>query len=93
MNIPRPAEWLIRLAVALALPTLACTAWYAGDALAPEQRGWQPALTLAFPVLLMALAAFVVELVSPKRSNRKLAVLAAFVVLPVILLLVFIQHN
>jgi len=79
---------LVRLAIAVALPTVACVGWYSLDDLRPEHSAWAVPVVLAYPLLLIGAAGLVSQWVSPRerRSTWLLGISAAFVVLPALLL-------
>jgi hypothetical protein len=82
---------LVRLAIALALPTLACTGWYAAEDLGPDHAGWAVPVALAYPLLLIGVAGGVMQWASPRRSAWVLAACGACALLPALLL--WIVHH
>jgi hypothetical protein len=81
------ATFLLRLAIAVALPSVACVGWYSLDDLRPEYSAWAVAVVLAYPLLLIGVAGGVMQWVTPQRRSKWLLGLsAACVVLPTLLL-------
>lgn len=77
---------LLRLAIAVALPTIACVGWYSAGDLRPEHSAWAVPVVLAYPLLLIGAVGLVVQCAAPKRSMRLLGASAACIVLPALLL-------
>jgi len=86
--MPGVNSLLVRLAIAVALPTVACVGWYSLDDLRPEHSAWAVPVVLAYPLLLIGATGLVMQWASPqeKRSTWLLGLSAAFVVLPALLL-------
>jgi hypothetical protein len=82
-----PKSLIVRLAIAIALPTVACVGWYGLDDLGPEHSAWAVPVVLAYPLLLIGVAGGVMQWASPQRRSKWLIGLsAACVVLPALLL-------
>jgi hypothetical protein len=77
---------LLRLAVAVALPTVACAGWYTLDDLHPEHSAWAVPVVLAYPLLLIGAVGVVSQWRSPRRSALRMGLSAACIVLPAIVL-------
>jgi hypothetical protein len=84
---PRSTTFLLRLAIAVALPSVACVGWYSLDDLRPEHSAWAVAVVLAYPLLLIGVAGCVMQWSAPeRRSTWLLGLSVACVVLPALLL-------
>ena len=73
MSAPDPVNRLLRVAVMLALPTLACFGYYTLDALPAERSTWAIAAVLAYPSVLIGTIGLVSALRRQPRSNRSVA--------------------
>jgi hypothetical protein len=82
-----PKSLIVRLAIAVALPTIACFGYYALDDLAPEHSAWAVPVVLAYPLLLIGVVGCVAQWVAPqKRSAVLMGLSVACVALPALLL-------
>lgn len=83
--------WALRLAVAVALPTLACTGYYAAGDLGDGQGQWTVPVILALPLALIGGIGLVAELLKARPSRPRCGFLSLLAVLPVIFL--FVIHH
>jgi hypothetical protein len=82
-----PTSLAVRLAIAIALPSVACIGYYGLDDLRPEYSAWAVPVVLAYPLLLIGVAGGVMQWAAPQRRSKWLLGLsAASIVLPALLL-------
>lgn len=93
MNRPQVPSWIIPLIIAVAIPTIACFAYYSLDELSDtdmlreENRFWHSAIILAYPASLIGLIGLVMTHYSPKKSLMKYSAWGACMLFPVVFLL------
>ena len=87
MGTPKIPPWLIRVVVAVAIPTMACFGYYSLERLGEGLEGWAVPVVLAYPAALIGLVGFVMAWNSPRRSIPKLALCALCIVVPILFLL------
>jgi hypothetical protein len=73
---------LIKLAVIVVVPTMACFGYYTLDALPPARTGWAIPAVLAYPACVIGGVGLVCALRAPRRSPSVLALWALCVALP-----------
>ena len=89
MSMPELPQWLVRLAVVVAVPTIACFGYYALADLGAERSSWAVPVVLAYPTALIGLVGLAGALMAPQRSRAKLWLSALlFVVAALFLVLV-----
>jgi hypothetical protein len=80
-------SWLIRIVVALLLPTVMCFGYYSLDAV-QEQSGPLPLLVaVSYPLTILGLVAMAAILLSRRVSKRWLALAALCFALPAAILI------
>jgi hypothetical protein len=87
MNTPDLPQWLVRLAVVVAVPTMACFGYYSLETHGDARGYWTLPVVLAYPAALMGLIAFVAALTSRRRSRGKLWLSALCFIVPSVFLL------
>jgi hypothetical protein len=90
MNRPRFPSWIIPLIIAVALPTIACFAYYSLDEtnmLIGNNSFWHSVVILAYPTSLLGLTGLVMTHYSPKKSCMKYSAWGACMLLPIVFLL------
>jgi hypothetical protein len=78
---------LVRLAVVIMVPTMACFGYYTLDALDDRRSAWAIPAVLAYPAALIGLVGLVSTLRAARPTRTRLALWALCVVAPVVLLL------
>ena len=78
---------LIKLAVIIAVPTMACFGYYTLDALPDSKSAWAVPAVLAYPAAVCGAIGLVAALRAPQRSTRMLALWALCIAAPCALLL------
>lgn len=73
---------LLKLAVMVLVPTMACFGYYTLDALPPARTAWAIPAVLAYPVCVIGVSGLVAALRVPRRPPRVLAVWALCIALP-----------
>ena len=86
MNMPNIPQWLIRAAVAVAVPTIACFGYYSLESLGDDKGPWTLPVILAYPMALIGLIALAAQLLSPSRSKLVLWLSALCIVMPILFL-------
>jgi hypothetical protein len=77
---------LVRLALAVALPGVACIGWYGLEDLAPEYAAWALPVVLAYPLALIGAAGGVALVLAPaRRTPLRIGLCIAAVLLPALL--------
>ena len=93
MNRPQVPSWIIPLIIAVAIPTIACFAYYSldelndTDMLREENSFWHSAIILAYPTSLIGLIGLVMTYYSPRKSIMKYSIWIACMLLPIVFLL------
>lgn len=87
MNVANIPEWLIRVALIVAIPSIACFGLYSLNDLGEENRIWAIPTILAYPATLIGLGALATTIRSPKKSKLKLWLWAFATAIPLALLL------
>jgi 4-amino-4-deoxy-L-arabinose transferase-like glycosyltransferase len=88
MSAPNLPQWLIRFAIAVALPSIACFGLYSLDHVAEDNSSWTVPVILAYPAALIGLGGLAMAVLAPRRSNVKIWWWAIGVAIPVMFLLV-----
>jgi hypothetical protein len=78
---------LVRLAVVIMVPTLACFGYYTLDALDDSRSAWVVPAVLAYPAALIGLIGLVSTLRDASATRTRLALWALCLAAPVVLLL------
>ena len=87
MTSSNPLSRLVRLAVMLLVPTLACFGYYTLDGLEPSRSAWAIPAVLAYPTALVGLLGLVSTLRTPRPSRTRFVLWSLCLVIPVALLL------
>ncbi|HEB27521.1 hypothetical protein LCGC14_3103390 [marine sediment metagenome] len=93
MNKPQLPQWVTPLVIAVALPTIACFAYYSLDELnstgqlGVENRFWTPAIILSYPASLIGLMGLVTTHYSPQKSIMKYCLWSICILIPMVFLL------
>lgn len=82
--IPR---WLVGIAVAATVPSIACFGFYTLDAVGEVGRRWPMLVILAYPVALIALISLVATSFSAQRTKPRALISAICFVAPALFLL------
>ncbi len=86
--IPEPAAyWLLRIAVALAVPAIPCFAYYSLAHIDDAHGLLYWSVVLAGPLALIGGVAWLRELIRPQRSRTAFWIAGSMVVLPAVWLL------
>ena len=88
MIAPNLPQWLVRLAVVVAVPGMACFGYYSLVYLGDEHASWSLPVLLAYPAALIGLVSLASALLSPQPSKRRLWLSAFCFIMPVVFLLV-----
>jgi len=88
MNARSAPSWLLRAAVALAVPTIACFGYYSLAYVDQEGSAWSTLVILAYPTALIGLVGVVAVLVSRRRSRALLWLAFVCLAVPLVFLLV-----
>ena len=93
MNRPQIPSWVIPVIIAVAIPTIACFAYYSLDELSDtdmlreQNHFWTSAVILAYPTSLIGLIGLVMTYYSPQKSIMKYSIWGACILLPIVFLL------
>lgn len=93
MNRPQLPSWIIPLIIAVALPTIACFAYYSLDELnspgqfGVENRFWTLAIILSYPASLIGLIGLIIALSAPQKSIMKYCLWGICMLIPMVFLL------
>ena len=87
MPSPHPLPGLVKLAVVIAVPTMACFGYYTLDGLDPDRSGWAIPAVLAYPLMLVGVVGLATSLRSARPSRSRLALWGLCVLAPLALLL------
>ena len=87
MTSPNKLAALVRLAVMLLVPTMACFGYYTLDGLDPARSAWAIPAVLSYPAALVGLIGMVSTLRVPQPSRARFVLWSLCLVLPVALLL------
>ncbi|MEH6616732.1 MAG: hypothetical protein V7699_02735 [Porticoccus sp.] len=93
MNKPQFSSWIIPLIIAVAIPTIACFAYYSldemnGSGMLREKNSfWTSAIILAYPTSLIGMIGLVMTHYSPKKSLIKYSTWGVCMLLPIVFLL------
>ena len=88
MSSPGISPWLIRLAVAVVVPTIACFGLYSSEYLDQEASSFiQSVAVLAYPIALIGLLGLGSVFLSPNRSRKRLLVWGLVILVPVLFLM------
>ena len=87
MTSPNKLAALVRLAVLLLVPTLACFGYYTLDGLDPARSAWAIPAVLALPIALVGLMGLVATLRTPRPTRTRCVLWSLCLVLPLALLL------
>ena len=87
MKRPDSMHNLVRLAVAVAVPTMACFGYYTLDALGEARSAWAIPAVLAYPLALIGAVGVVLALRAPQRHNGVLLLWSLCVAVPTALLI------
>ena len=87
MSSPARLQGVVRLAVVIAVPTMACFGYYTLDALDPRRSAWAVPAVLAYPLALVGLIGLVTSLRTARPSRTRLALWSLCVLAPLVLLL------
>jgi hypothetical protein len=93
MNKPQLPQWITPLVIAVALPTIACFAYYSlGELnstgqLGVENRFWTLAIILSYPTILIGLIGLVIALYSPQKSIITYCLWGICILIPMVFLL------
>lgn len=86
MKSQRTLQFLLRIAVILAIPTMACTAYYTLERLGDANTHLTAPVALAFPLLLIGLVSTVSVVMNGKRTNARLAASLLCLIVPLLFL-------
>lgn len=86
--VPRAASlWLLRIAVAIAISTIACFGYYSLAYIDQEQSAWTLPVVLAYPIALAGLIGIAAALMSERRANLLLWLALLCFLVPAVFLL------
>jgi len=88
MDLTKVSPWLIRLIVIVALPTIACSAFYSVSNLSDVNGILAVLVSLAYPALLISTVGLLSQLLSSAHSKIKVTIWSVALVFPLILLLI-----
>ena len=81
------SDRLIKVAVMIVVPTMACFGYYTQGALPESKSAWAIPAVLAYPAAVIGVIGWVAALRPPRRSRRVLVLWALCVAVPSVLLL------
>ncbi len=87
MASPKKLAALVRLAVMLLVPTMACFGYYTLEGLDPARSAWAVPAVLSYPTALVGLLGLVSTLRAPQPTRVRLLLWSLCLMLPVALLL------
>ncbi|MEH6467336.1 MAG: hypothetical protein V7722_06860 [Porticoccus sp.] len=93
MNKPQLPSWITPLIIAVAIPTIACFAYYfldelnSNDMFREKNSSQISAVILAYPTSLIGLIGLVMTHYSPKKSLMKYSTWGACMLFPIVFLL------
>ncbi|MEH6626367.1 MAG: hypothetical protein V7739_07980 [Motiliproteus sp.] len=87
MTTPNLPQWLIRIAIAVALPTVACFGFYSVDYLDEKNSALILPTILAYPVALIGLIGLARALLSPPPSRNNIVMWALVILIPITFIL------
>ena len=87
MNSFSTPRWLVGIAVAVAVPGIACFGFYTLDAVGEAGRRWAALVILAYPLALVGLVSLVATFFSARRTALRLLVSAICFAVPALFLL------
>ena len=90
MPSPNLPHRLIRLAIVVAIPAIACFGYYSVDHLSENNNQWTTLVLLAYPTILIGVIGLGMTLLSPRNSKFKQQFWIAVILIPT-LLLIFIR--
>ena len=83
-SIPR---WLVGIAVAVAVPSIACFGFYTLNVVGEVGKRWPTLVILAYPVALVGLISLVITSFSAQRTRLRVLVSAICFAVPALFLL------
>lgn len=86
MTSPNKLSGLVRLAVMLLVPTMACFGYYTLDGLDPSRSAWAIPAVLAYPTAVVGLLGLVSTLRMPHATRTRWVLWLLCLVVPVVLL-------
>ena len=87
MNTISLPQWLIKLVVAVALPTVTCFGYYSLEFLGEDKGIWALPVIMAYPVALIGLVGLFRAFLSSGRTRLSLSLWALCIIVPITLLL------
>ncbi len=88
MNKQKIPQWLIRFALIVAVPSIACFGLYSTDYLDEKNGVWAVPAILAYPVALIGIGGLAMTLLSPKRSKPRMLLWTVIAAIPILFLLI-----
>jgi 4-amino-4-deoxy-L-arabinose transferase-like glycosyltransferase len=78
---------LIRIAVMVAVPSIACFGYYSLAGVGDQSGPWVVPMILAYPLALIGAIGLGMALLAQKRSTKRIWIAAACLVVPVVFIL------
>ena len=87
MKLPQLPQWLITLAIVVALPTIACFGYYSYDSIGNKNGLWTLFSAFAYPMILIGFIGLVITLNSTQKSTLKCWLWILYILVPTVFLI------
>jgi len=87
MNTPNLPQWLVRIIIIVAIPTIACSGYYSLQHLGEKESVWTTPTLLAYPIALIGIIGLATALSSPQSSRLKIGLWTLCLAIPIAFLL------